>query len=131
MLVKERLGVKVRSVEVNVLQRCAAHMASATDLDEGFLLGNEAVKLTASGKTAFMTTLVRKYSDSYECEIGNVPVSKVANQAKSVPADWINDAGNDVTEEMIAYLTPLVKGEVELTYDDGIVSYLDIKHLVK
>ena len=131
LLVKERLGVKVRSVEVNVLQRCAAHMASATDLDEGFLLGNEAVKLTASGKTAFMTTLVRKDSDSYECEIGNVPVSKVANQAKSVPADWINDAGNDVTEEMIAYLTPLVKGEVELTYDDGIVSYLDIKHLVK
>lgn len=131
LLVKERLGVKVRSVEINVLQRCAGHMASATDLKESFELGSTAVSLTESGNTGFMTTLTRTNSTPYEYSIDSVPVSKVANQAKEVPTNWINTSGNDVTKDMIDYVAPLIEGEVAGDYVNGVVNYLDISHLVK
>ena len=131
LLVKERLGVKVRSVEINVLQRCAGHMASATDLKESFELGSMAVSLTESGNTGFMTTLTRTNSTPYEYSIASVPVSTVANQAKEVPANWINASGNDVTKDMIDYIAPLIEGEVAGDYINGVVNYLDISHLVK
>lgn len=131
LLVKERLAVKVRSVEINVLQRCAGHMESATDLKESFELGSMAVSLTESGNTGFMTTLTRTNSTPYEYSIASVPVSKVANQAKEVPTNWINASGNDVTKDMIDYIAPLIKGEVAGDYINGVVNYLDISHLVK
>ena len=129
-LVKERLGVKVRSVEVNVLQRCAGHMTSKTDLDESFNLGYSAVKFTGDGNSAFMTSIVRTSDAPYSCEIKFTPVANVANKAKEVPRQWINQEGNDVTADMITYLSPLVKGEVDTNYKDGITSYLDISHLI-
>ncbi len=129
-LVKERLGVKVRSVEVNVLQRCAAHLASKTDLDESFNLGLSAVKFTEEGKTGFMTAINRTNNTPYSYDIVSVPVTEVANKAKEVPKSWITDSKNDVTEDMISYLTPLVQGEVATDYIEGIPSYLDISHLI-
>ncbi len=130
-LVKECLGVKVRSVEINVLQRCAAHLSSGTDLEESFLLGATAVKLTEEDNSSFMTTILRTSDSPYSVEISSVPVSRVANLAKSVPDDFINEAGNDVTDKMLNYLSPLVMGEVDTDYQDGITSYLDLSHLVK
>lgn len=128
-LVKERLGVKVRSVEVNVLQRCAGHMASQTDLDEAFRLGETAVRLTENGESCFMTALKRTSDAPYSCDIISVPVANVANKAKSVPTEWITASGNDITPELEAYLRPLVIGEVTPNYDNGIISYADISHL--
>ncbi|MGN0435256.1 MAG: 6-phosphofructokinase [Wujia sp.] len=129
LLVKKHLGVKVRSVEINVLQRCAAHMASRTDLDEGFELGYQAVKLTEKGQSGFMTTIVRDSDSPYQAHISSSPVGEVANKAKGVPLEWITSDGHDVTEELINYIKPLVIGEVRLSYEDGIVSYLNIGHL--
>ncbi len=129
-LVKERLGVKVRSVEINVLQRCAAHMASATDLEESFQLGIKAVNLASDGHTGLMTTLTRVSDTPYKVDISYTPVSNVANKAKSVPREWINDAGNNVTKNMINYIKPLVIGEVVQSYENGISAYLPVKHLV-
>lgn len=130
-LVKERLGVKVRSVEINVLQRCAAHMASATDLEESFQLGIKAVNLASDGHTGLMTTLTRVSDTPYKVDISYTPVSNVANKAKSVPREWINPEGNNVTEDMINYIKPLVIGEVVQSYENGISAYLPVKHLVK
>ncbi len=129
-LVKDRLGVKVRSVEINVLQRCAGHMASATDLKEGFELGSKAVDFTIAGETGFMTTLTRTSSSPYQYTLDRVPVSKVANQAKEVPLNWITPSGNDVTQDMIDYATPLIEGEIKNTYTSGVINYLDVSHLV-
>ncbi len=129
-LVKNRLGIKVRSVEVNVLQRCAGHMASKTDLDESFELGKKAVRLVQDGKTGFMTTLNRTCSSPYSYELSSVPVCEVANKAKAVPLDWINKEKNNVTEEMAEYLAPLILGEVPIEYEAGIPKYLDISHLL-
>ncbi len=128
-LVKVRLGVKVRSVEINIPQRCAGHLTSKTDLEEAFSAGQKAVALTEDGKSGFMTTFVRVSDSPYQCEISSVPVSEVANKAKSVPRSFINEAGNDVTESMLNYLKPLIAGEVSINFTDGVVDYLDISHL--
>lgn len=130
-LVKEKLGVKVRSVEVNVLQRCAAHLASETDLNEAFSLGQKAVALSEEGITASMVTMNRISNDPYQLAYGYAEIKNIANEAKSVPREWINDAGNDVTQEMIDYLTPLIQGEPDITYKNGLPVYMDVKHLTK
>ncbi len=130
-LVKEKIGVKVRSVEINVLQRAAGHMASKTDLEESINLGSSAVSYTEAGETGFMTVIRRLSDEPYSYEIGKADVSKIANEAKSVPVSWINEAGNDVTDELITYVKPLVEGEVDGYYKDGIVEYVPIPHLVK
>lgn len=128
-IVKEEIGVKVRSVEVNVLQRCAAHEASKADLDEAFNSGHKAVELAEAGVTASMVTMTRSSNAPYTIEYGYARIAGIANEAKSVPVEWINERGNDVTAEMIDYLKPLIEGEVTLTYKDGIPVYMDVSHL--
>lgn len=128
-LVKEKLGVKVRSVELNVLQRCAAHLASKTDLDESVSLGKKAVALSEEGVTASMVTMNRVSNDPYTIEYGYAEIKNIANEAKSVPTDWITPAGNDVTQELIDYLTPLIQGESHVSYENGLPVYMDVTHL--
>ena len=128
-LVKENIGVKVRSVEVNVLQRCAAHMASATDLNESFTLGNKAVSLAEEGITASMVTLERVSNTPYEVRYDHAPIAGIANEAKSIPREWINETGNDTTPALYEYLKPLIQGEVSISYKDGIPVYMPVSHL--
>lgn len=130
-LVKEKLGVKVRSVEINVLQRCAAHLASQTDLNESVMLGRKAVLLSEEGITASMVILNRISNTPYTVEYGYAEIKNIANEAKSVPTEWISSAGNDVTEEMIAYLLPLIQGESATQYDNGLPVYTNVSHLVR
>ena len=130
-LVKEKLGVKVRSVEVNVLQRCAAHLASKTDLDEAFTIGQKAVALSEEGVTASMVTMRRISDAPYEIAYEHAEIRHIANEAKSIPREWINDAGNDVTQPLIDYLSPLILGEVPVKYENGIPVYMDVSHLAK
>ena len=128
-LVKEKIGCKVRSIELNVLQRSAMHCASLTDLTESFQLGKQAVTAAINHDSAIMLTIVRDQNKPYQTHISSVPVTEVANEAKSVPLEWINDAGNDVTEEMISYLSPLIEGEPVIQYQNGLPNYLPISHL--
>ena len=128
-LVKENIGVKVRSVEVNVLQRCAAHMASATDLNESFTLGNKAVSLAGEGITASMVTLERVSNTPYEVRYDHAPIAGIANEARSIPREWINETGNDITPALYEYLKPLIQGEVSISYKDGIPVYMPVSHL--
>lgn len=128
-LVKENIGVKVRSVEINVLQRCAAHMASLTDIEEAFAQGQKGVALSLEGITASMVCLNRLSNHPYTVAYDHSPIREIANEAKAVPAGWINEAGNDITPELIEYLTPLIQGEVSVTYRNGIPSYMNVSHL--
>jgi 6-phosphofructokinase 1 len=128
-LVKEHIGVKVRSVEINVLQRCAAHMASQTDLDEAFTLGQKAVALAEEGITASMVTLTRTSNHPYTVVYDHAPIKGIANEAKSIPRAWINDIGNDITGELMEYLTPLIQGEVSIAYKNGLPVYMPVQHL--
>lgn len=126
----DELGVKTRGIEMNTLQRCAAHIASETDLSESMNLGANAVSLCEKGETGVMATLTRESDDPYKVTYGCHPVCEIANEVKSVPNDFINDKGNDVTDKMIAYLKPLILGEPNLTYENGIPKYLNISHLL-
>lgn len=130
-LVKEKLGVKVRSVEINVLQRCAAHLASKTDLEESFAQGKKAVTLSEEGVTASMVTVNRISNAPYTVEYGCAEIKNIANEAKTVPLDWINDTRNDVKEPLIEYLLPLIQGEADIAYENGLPVYMNVSHLSK
>lgn len=129
-LVKDRMDIKVRSIELNVLQRCAAHISSRTDINESFALGQAAVKYAAEGMTAVMSTIKRVSNDPYQWIIEPENVSLIANQAKTIPLEWITPEKNDVTPEMEAYLRPLIIGEFSLQYKDGLPMYLPVNHLL-
>mgnify|MGYP005750476763 FL=1 len=129
-LVKDRMDIKVRSIELNVLQRCAAHISSRTDINESFALGQAAVKYAAEGMTAVMSTIKRVSNDPYQWIIEPEKVSLIANQAKTIPLEWITPEKNDVTPEMESYLRPLIIGEVSLQYKDGLPMYLPVNHLL-
>ena len=126
----EHLTIKVRSIELNVLQRCASHLASKTDLEESFQLGEHAVAFAEAGKTAVMLTINRVSDAPYTVEYGCVPVCEVANKAKDVPLEFITERGNDLTDEILTYLKPLVQGEMPVSYEQGIPSYLPVDHLL-
>lgn len=128
-IIKQNIQVKVRSVEINILQRCAAHMSSITDIGEAFRLGRHAVEVALQGKTAVMITAIRKSNSPYSVDMGDTDVKNVAGLVKHVPREWINDMGNDVTQEFIDYVYPLILGEPVVKYQRGIPDYLDISHL--
>ena len=128
-LVKENIDVKVRSVEINVLQRCAAHLASRTDLNESFALGSKAVTLAEEGVTASMVTLERTSNSPYIVTYSHAPIRGIANEAKVIPREWINEAGNDIEPALYEYLKPLIQGEIPISYVDGVPSYMPVTHL--
>lgn len=123
-LVQNAIGCKVRSIELNVLQRCAAHISSETDVKEAFALGEKAVEVALEGHTKEMVVVTRKSDSPYEVAYSTVDISLVANKEKKIPKEWINEAGNDVTDEMVAYLRPLIEGEAKVAHVNGLPQYL-------
>ena len=123
-LVAETFGCKVRSVEINVLQRCAAHMASATDIEESWQLGLKGVALALEGKSGEMSIVCRISDEPYQVIYDGADVQQIANAEKKIPTAWINEAGNDVTEEMVRYLRPLIHGSVAVPEQDSMPHYL-------
>ena len=103
---------------------------SKTDLTESFSLGEKAVSLAEAGTTGSMVTLKRTSNTPYTVTFGSEAISGIANEAKSVPREWINEAGNDITDAFVDYLLPLIQGESSVRYENGLPSYLDISHLV-
>lgn len=126
-LVRERIGCKVRSVELNILQRCAAHIASETDLIEAESLGMVSVKAAAEGQTGMVSAIVRRCKEEYIPSYGIVPVRDVANQIKYVPRQWINEAGNDVLPEALEYIKPLIVGEPVMETENGLARHFIIE----
>lgn len=119
-LVKEKLGIKVRSVELNVSQRCSSSCLSATDLNEAVDSGRYAVKATLEGETGKMITFIRKSSAPYEVEFGTADVTLICNMEKPVPLTWITEDGSDIGEEFIAYAAPLLMGKVDVPMENGL-----------
>ena len=113
-LIKERLGVKVRSVELNVLQRCASSMLSASDLSEAIESGRVAVRTALKGGTGKMIGFKRCDNNGYYVEYVPVDVHEVCNKEKKVPDNMISEDGADITEAFVDYALPLIQGEVAL-----------------
>ena len=119
-LVKERLGVKVRSVEMNVSQRCSSAMLSATDLQEAVDSGAYGVRCALEGESGKMIAFVRAEGDEYELGYEAKDVNEICNREKGVPVEWITKNGSDVSEEFIRYARPLIQGEVQVPQQDGL-----------
>ncbi|NOZ64132.1 MAG: 6-phosphofructokinase, partial [Caldiserica bacterium] len=108
--VKNRLKLKARWEKPGTTQRVAMDRASRVDIEEAYLVGTTAVQKALEGKSGFMVTLVREEGREYRISMGLVELEKVANQRKPVPAHFINEEGNDVTEDFISYARPLIGG---------------------
>ena len=122
--VRSQIGCKVRSIEVNLLQRCAAHILSATDIEESKKLGEHATKLVLEGMSGKMSSLQRVPGKEYKVEYTVTDICEVANREKKVPREWMNAAHNGVTQEMVDYLLPLVQGEIFCEYENGLPKYI-------
>ena len=119
-LIKEKLGVKVRSVELNVSQRCSSSCLSKTDLDEADHSGAFAVNAALNGETGKMISFVRTNTSPYELSFSTADVNIICNQEKSVPLSWITKDGSDVTDEFICYAAPLIQGSVDVPTENGL-----------
>ncbi len=125
-MVKEKIGCKTRAIELNLMQRCAAHIASKTDIEESKQLGAKAVELAALGHSGEMSIIVRKSDKPYEVEISSADIALVANEEKVIPREWINEHGNGVNEAFLDYVRPLVIGETEPVYKDGLPVHFEV-----
>ena len=119
-LIKEKLGVKVRSVELNVSQRCSSSCLSKTDLDEADHSGAFAVNAALNGETGKMISFVRTNTSPYELSFSTADVNIICNQEKAVPLSWITKDGSDVTDEFIRYAAPLIQGSVDVPTENGL-----------
>ena len=122
LAVRSEIGCKVRSVELNLPQRCAAHLLSAQDIEESLTVGARAVSLATSGVDGAFITILRSTDGvgGYAYEISHVSISDVANRTRYVPVEFINEEGNNVTDECLNYILPLIRGERYPKYVGGL-----------
>ena len=125
----KRAKVKVRAIELSLLQRCAAHLASKTDVNEAFMVGCEAVKAAISGKTDLMVSIDRKFSNTYSVNYSLVPLEEVANKEKTVPLSWIKEDNTGMTDDFINYALPLIQGEMDYPVEDGLPVFAKLKKI--
>ena len=130
-IVKERLGCKVRGIELSLLQRCGAHLASLTDIEESYMSGKAAVENAVAGITDKMVGFERSYEDGkYVCKTKLLNLTDVANTEKKVPMEWINETHNGVTQEFIDYVLPLIQGEPNLPKQDSLPRFAKLKKVL-
>ncbi|WP_249028686.1 6-phosphofructokinase [Tannockella kyphosi] len=130
-LVFQEFQCKVRSIELNVLQRCAMHIGSKTDLNESFVIGQAAVEESLSGNSGRVMGFKRISDKPYLIETMSSDVRSVANLEQKIPRQWIHPNGHDISEKLYHYLAPLIQGEVHISYSNGIPNYYSCKHLSK
>jgi len=130
-IVKERTGAKVRDIELSLLQRAGAHLASRTDIDEAFLAGKTAVEAAVAGETGKMVAFERDMSSGqYVCKTILLPLEKVANFEKKLPMEWITPEGNGITSEFIDYALPLIQGEPNRALQHSLPRFAELKKVL-
>ena len=129
-IVNQKLGVKVRGIELSLLQRCAAHIASQTDIDEAYRAGLSAVTYAVSGGSGKMVCFTREtVNGAYHCGIAFEPLNICANTEKKIPREWITKDGNFVTQEFIDYVLPLIQGENKRKQENGLPRFAQLKKI--
>ena len=121
------ISCKTRSIEINVLQRCSAHISSKTDIEESVKIGSAAVKAALSGESGKMMCFKRVSDNPYKVEIISADAKDIANGEKKFPKEWINEDGNNVNNDAFAYFIPLIKGENTIKTKNGLPLHLKLK----
>ena len=129
---KEKTGAKTRGIEFSLMQRCAAHIASETDVQESFLSGKTAVLEAVAGKSDKMVGYARSYDKdgNYVCNMQLFDLCDVANTEKKVPQEMINEAGNNVTQAFIDYALPLIQGQPKMRFENGLPRFAKLKKVL-
>ena len=126
--IKKKTGAKVRGIELSLLQRCAAHCASKTDIEESFAAGKAAVEYAVAGTTDKMVGFERtSVNGAYKCNIKLFDLTVVANTEKKVPAEWLNATKDGLNEKFVEYALPLIQGETDLCKEDGLPRFVKLK----
>lgn len=129
-IVKDRLDVKVRPIELSLMQRCGAHLASKTDVEEAFAAGAFAVKSACNGETDKMVIFERDASSKdYKCNCVLMPLELAANTEKTVPLEWIVNEGTGISEEYVKYALPLIQGDAKAPLEDGLPRFAQLKKI--
>jgi 6-phosphofructokinase 1 len=130
-ILKDKLKCKTRAIEFSLLQRCAAHWASETDVEEAFTAGRKAVQYAVDGTTDYMVAYERAEKDGkYFCNYILVNLSQVANTEKTVPREWINAEGTGLTQDYINYALPLIEGESKPAIENGLPRFAKLKKVL-
>ena len=122
--VRDRFGVKVRSIELNVNQRCSAMLSSLTDVEEAAMAGSFGVRAALKGATGKMVSFERGNEEAYDLSCGLKDVSLICNREKRFPLEWITGGGCDVGDEFLKYALPLIQGEPVRKMKDGMPEFL-------
>ena len=131
-ITQEKLGIKARGVEFNILQRCAAHCASKTDVEEAYMAGEAAVLKAVEGVTDYCIGFERNtdVNGSYKCDMKLISLSDIANIEKKVPLEWINKEGNFVGGGFIDYAMPLIQGHSAPPTVEGLPRFANLKKIL-
>lgn len=124
---EQETDAQVRGVEFGLLQRCAAHCASKTDVEEAYLAGQIAVRIAVDGKSGCMIAFERENGVEYKCNIKLVDLKVVANEERKVPREWINKEGNGINKKFIEYAMPLIQGESYPPAENGLPKFSKLK----
>ena len=127
--ISKEMGCKTRAIEFNSLQRCASHIVGRVDITEAFQVGGAAVKAAFEGETGKMIILKRVSDDPYICVTDIYDVHKIANIEKKVPREWINEAGDYVTQDFVNYVRPLIQAELTPMMVDGLPRHLRLEDI--
>ncbi len=126
-LISDKTGIKARAIEFSTLQRCASHVVSRTDADEAYNAGYLAAKKAFEGCTGSMITIKVESRAPYLVSYSNFDIHEIANVERKVPLEWITEDGTYVSDEFIAYARPLIMGEIEPYYSEGVPQHLSLK----
>ena len=128
-IVREGLGLKYHWGVADYLQRAARHIASKTDVEQAYAMGQAAVEFALQGHNSVMPTIDRISDAPYQWKVGMAPLSQVANVEKMMPADFITEDGFGITDKCRAYLAPLIAGEDYPPYENGLPKYVTLKNV--
>ena len=123
LILSAGITTRVKALELGILQRCAMHCASDTDLNEAYSVGEMALRYAYEGETGKMVTIKRESNNPYKVSYSLVEADKIANNVRYFPTEWINEEGNFVTEEAFEYFEPLINGTPVLNCEGNLPKY--------
>ena len=130
-IIKAETGYKTRAIELSLMQRCGAHLASKVDVEEAFRAGREAVKAACRGTTDKMVVYKREMKDGkYKCKYSLVNLKLAANTEKTVPLEWIINDGTYISDEYVEYALPLIQGDCKAPLEDGLPRFAKLKKVL-
>ncbi|MPQ43229.1 6-phosphofructokinase [Clostridium tarantellae] len=115
LIIQSGITKRVKALELSVLQRCAMHCASKIDIEEAIMVGKFALEISIKDSSSgHMVAINRDCTELYSSSPFLIEAKKVANNIKHFPKEWINEKGNNITEEAINYLKPLIDYNYDL-----------------